>query len=137
MANNILNKALTKIVFSNYPDLNLSAENLTNDMLSVSFDGESVTRLDGALVQVLSVNFYTNATVNISILKTNSKFETFMKLYQSSSILEGTALLMLDNGEQLKLHNLSFEFGDLSAGGQEAGVNITLHGILYVNQNYL
>jgi len=137
MANNILNKALTKIVFSNYPDLNLSAENLTNDMLSVSFNGESVTRLDGALIQVLSVNFYTDATVSISMLKTNSKFETFMKLYQSASILEGTALLMLDNGEQLKLHNLSFEFSDFNGGGTEAGVNILLHGILYVNQNYL
>lgn len=129
-----INKNLTAVIFGKYPNLLCKGSDLGEDMAELSFEGESANRIAGAFNSILSPNFYVNGSITISILKTSDLCNQFLEQYKNSTILDGTALFSFENGEIIKLDNLTFELSSISGSGKDAVMQVTIKGDIVVNQ---
>lgn len=133
----VINKNLTAVIFGNYPNLLCKGTDLGEEMAEISFNGDSATRIAGAFESILSPNFYVNGSITINVLKTSDLCSQFLQQYRTSTILDGTALFSFENGEIIKLNNLTFELGSISGSGKDATIQITINGDVIINQNLL
>lgn len=130
----MINKSRSSVVFSDYPELLCTTEVLGDSIINISFNGQQTERLTAPLGDVLSPNFYQQASVSIDLLKTSSVYSELVKKRKNSNILSGSAVITLDDGSTYKLTNITFEIGSVSGAGDSATVEISLIGNSAVNQ---
>lgn len=130
----MINKSRSSVVFSDYPELLCTTEVLGDGIISISFNGQQTDRLSSALGDVLSPNFYQQASVSIDLLKTSSVYSELLKKRKNTNILTGSAVVTLDDGSNYKITNITFEIGSVSGAGDSATVEINLMGNSPVNQ---
>lgn len=130
----MINKSRSSVVFSDYPELLCTTEVLGDGIISISFNGQQTERISSALGDVLSPNFYQQASVSIDLLKTSSVYSELLKRRKNTNILTGSAVVTLDDGSNYKITNITFEIGSVSGAGDSATVEINLMGNSPVNQ---
>lgn len=133
----VINKSLTAVIFGSYPNLLCKGADLGEEMAEISFNGESSTRIRGAFESIISPEFFVQASISINILKTSNLCAQFLEQYKNSTILDGTALFSFENGEIIKLKNLTFEISSISGSGKDVVMQVTINGDVDVNQNLL
>lgn len=133
----VINKSLTAVIFGSYPNLLCKGSDLGEEMVEISFNGVSSTRLKGAFESILSPEFFVDASITINVLKSSDLCKQFLEQYKNSTILDGSALFSFENGEIIKLDNLTFELGSISGSGKDATMQVTINGDVLVNQNLL
>lgn len=134
---NMINKSLASCIFSDYQNLLVTINDLGDSMINISFEGENQTILEGGLFPITSPNFYTLVTAEISVVKSSELAKEFLNQFKKQSVLSGSALLSFDNGESIKLENISFSIPNIESGGKEAAINISLKGAMRINTNLL
>lgn len=130
----MINKSRSSVVFSDYPELLCTTEVLGDGIISISFNGQQTERIGSALGDILSPNFYQQASVSIDLLKTSSVYSELIRKRKNSNILTGSAVVTLDDGSNYKITNITFEIGSVSGSGDSATVEINLMGNSPVNQ---
>lgn len=130
----MINKSRSSVVFSDYPELLCTTEVLGDGIINISFNGQQTDRLSAPLGDVLSPNFYQQASVSIDLLKTSSVYAELIRKRKNSNILTGSAVVTLDDGSNYKITNITFEIGSVSGAGDSATVEINLMGNCLVNQ---
>lgn len=132
-----INKSLSSVIFSDYPELLIRIDSLGDSMVSISLSEDSTQRLATPLGDILSPNFVTRGTVSVDILKVSEVYHTLVKMIKTSNILSGSVVVALDDGTKYKLDKITFDIGSISGAGNEASADLTLTGNMKVNQNYL
>lgn len=131
---NFINKSRSSIVFSDYPELLITTEVLGDSIINLSFNGQQTERIASALGDILSPNFYQQASVSVDLLKVSNQCKELMKRRKNNNILTGSATVTLDDGSTYKLTSLTFEIGSVSGDGTSATVEVTISGNSRVNQ---
>lgn len=135
--NKVINKGLVSAIFSDRGDLLITAADLAESMISISMSGDSVQRLKSTMRSVLSVNFFKDGEVTISLVKTSNVAKAFMDQSNKSSIIPGSLTLALDNGGIMKLDTLTFEIDSYDNSGNSANIDIIVKGDIKVNSGLL
>lgn len=133
----MFSKSNSSIIFSDYPNLLCTYQNLGEDMIDFQLEGESVTQIANAFEDTLSPNFYQRATATISVIKESDLCLEFLNQYKKTSILEGNALITLENGESVKMYKLKMEINIGSLNGSSSTLEVKLFGNVKTNQSLL
>lgn len=134
----ILNKLLTKAIFSEATNLNVSAVDLGKDMISVRLRNEAVNRLEGATHTIASANLYVLVEIVINILKTSPVFNQYLLAIQQKAIVGGTITLYDDRGNSYMASDVSLNVSEFpNMNGTEASVNFSVLANFNVNTQLL
>lgn len=133
-----LNKLYTKANFSDATELNLSAYDLGEDMISATLDDEVVTRLKTATGSVGSLAIVVGVSVNVAILKTSPVIQEYYKRILENAYLGGTLTITDDTKQSFTLRDISLNISEIPAGnGTSPATTFVINGNLVVNQKAL
>lgn len=134
----ILNKLLTKVIFSEATNLNLSAVDFGKDMASVRLRNEAVNRLEGATHTIASANLYVLVEIVLNVLKTSPVFNQYLLAIQQKAIIGGTITLYDDRGNSYMAKDVSLNVGEFpNMNGTEPSVNFSVLANFDVNTQLL
>lgn len=136
--NKIINITAVNIVFPDDAELNLTAFDMGESLISLSFDGKAVERLPVAVGNIGSAKMFRNASASISINKLSVMADVWHKRALNSAIVKGVTgacVITDDVGKEYKLFACSVDLTDISAAGKEGAYNFTVDGIIPVNQD--
>lgn len=138
MAMQFLNKLFVKAIFSEASELNVTAYDMGEAMLSMSFTDEVVTRLRTATGTVGSLAIFVSAEINISINKTSSLIDTYYNRILSNAYIGGSLTIYDDTNTAWSMKDVSITVRELPAmNGTEAATTFIAHGNLEVNKDVL
>lgn len=130
----ILNKLLSKVIFSDATQLNVSASDLGEQMISVSIEDDVVSRLRAATGTVASASIYVQLNINIHVLKTSPVFESYAKAILGNAIVGGTVTVYDDRGVAYTGKDVSLNLKEIpNMNGTEPAVNFIVQCNLPVN----
>lgn len=130
-----LNKSKTSCVFSNKAELNVSANDLGENTIKMTYDSEGAMRHNSAVGQVISLNFFRSVKIEIDILKTSNAYHVYSDLVENGiCFISGTCTYTNDVGREHTIRDLSIEKGEDNGDGQNASVTFTLSGTQKCNQ---
>lgn len=129
-----LNKLFVKAIFSEAPELNITADDMGADMISPSMDGEVVSRIEAATKTIGSLSIYVPVTVNFKVLKTSPAADEYGKRVLQNGYIGGDLTVYTDVNTPYKIHDISISSITLGTwNGTEADVEVVLKGNLQVN----
>ena len=129
-----LNKSLSKLVFGERTDLNVYSDELGEGSIKMSYEDEGVKRLNTAIGQVVSLNFYRPVTITISLNKVKKAYETYSNLIESgNAYIGGNCQFVNDVGRSFTINDLSIEKGEDNGDGENASVDFILKGTQVCN----
>lgn len=130
-----LNKSLTKLIFGQDASLNVSASDLGEGTIKMSYDDEGVKRLNTCVGQVISLNFFRPVTITISINKVKDAYRVYSDLIEDDiAYIGGNCTFVNDVGREFTIYDLSIEKGEDNGDGENASVEFTLKGTQKCNQ---
>lgn len=130
-----LNKSLTCVIFSNNPELNLTANDLGGDEIVLKYDTEGVERHDTMVGQVVSVNFFRAISIDIPIIKTSMAYQVWSDLVEKGNcFIQGSVTYRNDVGRIHTFTDISIQKGDDSGSGTKDSTSFTLKGTQKCNQ---
>lgn len=136
--NNLLNKTLVSLNFPDDPELNLTAVDMGEAMLTVNFEGEAVQRLPVAFGSVGSPELSINASVEVQI----SKITGAADIWNNRGLKEtrvrgvqGLCVLTDDMGKQITMYACTVAKQSFSANGSEGHYAFTLQGVVPTNED--
>lgn len=138
MAMEFLNKLYTKAVFTNAPELNVTAYDLGEQMIGISVEDEFVNRLPTAIGTVGSLAIICPVTVTIDILKTSSAVGEWSDRILSNAYIGGTLTVYNDVNSPYSIKDVSIGVRSLGQlNGTEPAVQFEVKGNLEVNKDAL
>lgn len=129
----VLNISLASITFSDSRELNLTAQDLDQNMLDYDYDADPSSHKRGALDIVRWYSFYRVITINVNLLKTSVKYADYQKAVANDSILDGTCTITLDNGASFVVKSLMVSTGKYGIGDESISTPIKIVGIVDTN----
>lgn len=129
----VLNISLTSVTFSDARQLNLTAQDLDQNMLDFDYDADPSSHKRAALDIVRWYSFYRVITININLLKTSVKYADYQQVVANDSILDGTCTITLDNGASFVVKSLMVSTGKYGIGDESISTPIKLVGIVDTN----
>lgn len=133
-----LNKLCVKAVFSEAPELNVTARDMGEAMVSMSFTDDVIQRLKTATGTIGSMNIIVGVDVNISIVKTCPAIDAYMERIMSNGYIGGTLTLYDDINRQYEITDISLNVREVpSMNGTEPAVQFIVQGNLEVNKDGL
>lgn len=134
----VLNRSKASVIFTAFPQLNVTAPYLGRAGVSMSFAGPANTSLPTMTGVVQSPELYRPISLRINLLKTQSLAAAF-QAQEETSVLLGEAMVRPDVSatggiKPYPLFNVAIEgVSDLDFSGQDAGYMVSLSGLYYVN----
>lgn len=130
-----LNKLYTKAIFSDAPELNVTAYDLGEDMISATVNEPVVNRIPTATGTIGSLSIVVPVDISISVLKTRPVFAAFLTRILSNGYLGGTVTIYDDVNTAYTVKDVSLTVSEVPAGnGTVAAVSFTIQGNLEVNR---
>lgn len=130
-----LNKLYTKAIFSEAPELNVTAYDLGEDMISAAVNEPVVNRIATATGTVGSLAIIVPVDITISILKTRPVFSAFLARILANGYLGGTVTIYDDVNTAYTIKDVSLTISEVPSGnGTVAAVSFTIQGNLEVNK---
>lgn len=129
----ILNTSLASLTFSDARQLNLTAEDLDQNMFDYDYDTDASAYKRGAMDIVRWYNFYRVITINVNVLKTSVKYPEYIKAVNTDSNLGGTLTVTLDNGASFVVKSVMVSDGKYGIGDESISTPIKLVGIVDTN----
>lgn len=138
MSMKFLNKLYVKAIFSDAPELNVTSYDMGENMVSIQYEDDVVSRMRTATGTMGSLNIFVSATATISIVKSSPAIDIYKKRVLSNGYIGGTLTLYDDvNGEWI-LEEVSLnQKGIGSVNGTEPAVEFEIQGNLLVNKDAL
>lgn len=133
MANNVLNISFVSVVFSDATALNILPQDLDANMLSIEYDDNPAKTAKASFGLVRTYNFFQQVTVTINLLKTSVRFNDYQSQIAQDAILDGTATIILDNGQNIVLKDLSIGRSSYGIGDDSISSAFTITGSTDVN----
>jgi hypothetical protein len=135
----ILNRIRGAVVWTNFPQLNVTAPFLDKDGINLRLEGEMSTQHGTLTGVVQSPEPYVPVTVVIAMLKTQALAEAY-KTQQEDSVLLGQGVVFPDVSvggiTQFQLQNMSIQgVGDLLFNGSTPIYAVTCKGYYVVNNS--
>lgn len=133
----LLNRALTQVVFSDYPALNASIDNMSSGFMHVTFEGAPTLQIGTGTSIVNSPNPYVMGSLQLNILRTQALATTWLRQMQSNSVLGNlTGYPDAAPFDPITLENSSITAFDPGAwDGQNPTVAITITGLFFTNND--
>lgn len=132
-----VNKAQVAIRFPNFPLLNITADQLGENMVSIGTQGEITSMLPTATGIVASPNPYLARTITFSIIKTSPLCQQMIDTIQSDSLL-GDIEVTTDSSTLNKqtLHNGFVQSYDtMNYNGKDAAIGFTIMAYELINNS--
>lgn len=129
----VLNLSYVSITFSDARELNLTAEDLDQNMMDYDYDADPSAFKRGAMDIVRWYNFYRVITLNVNVLKTSIKLPAYLEAVRTDSNLDGTATITLDNGKSFVVKSLMISDGKYGVGDDSISVPIKIIGVIDTN----
>lgn len=133
MASNVLNISFVSVVFSNATSLNILPKDLDANMLTIEYDDAPVKNARANFGLVRTYNFIQQVTVNINLLKTSVRFSDYQSQIAQDASIDGTATIILDNGQNIVLKDLSISRGSYGIGDDSISSQFSITGSVDVN----
>ena len=138
MSMKFLNKLYVKAIFSDAPELNVTSYDMGENMVSIQYEDDVVSRMKTATGTMGSLNIFVSATATISIVKSSPAIDTYKKRILSNGYIGGTMTLYDDvNGEWIMEEVSLNQKGIGSVNGTEPAVEFEIQGNLLVNKDAL
>lgn len=137
IAQGVLNRLRSSVVFPNFGNLNVTAPYMGKSMVRVAFEGDFVNQHPTATAVVDSPEPYIPVTITIALLRTQKlAADWFTQSLNNSKI--GPATIHPDTSAfpQIAVNNLvirTIDPGPYDGSGPD--MNLTLRGIMYLNNN--
>lgn len=128
-----LNKYFTKAVFSDVPELDISAVDMGEEMISLTIDGESVKRIATATGTVASAEIFVPVTMTFAILKASPADKIYTDRFKQNGVIPGTCTLYDDVNKKWEFYKMSMSMEGFSLNASEAHRNYVVQGIMNVN----
>lgn len=128
-----LNISLVTLTFSDARELNLTAEDLDQNMLDYDYDVDASGFKRGSMDIVRWYNFFRVITLNVNILKTSVKLPAYLNAVKTDSNLEGTLTVTLDNGSSFVIKSLMVSDGKYGVGDESISTPIKIIGVVDTN----
>lgn len=133
-----LNKLYTKAVFTNAPELNVTAYDMGENMISATLEDEVVNRLRTAVGTVGSMAIFVPVTVSIDILKTSTAVDEYASRILSNAFIGGDLTVYNDVNSPYTIKDVSISLKELGAmNGTQPSVTFEVKGNLEVNKDAL
>ena len=131
-----LNRLKGAVNVSTYPSLNVIADNLAEDGVSLSFEGDVTDMINTLTGRVTSPSVYVGATMTINLLKTQNLASLYKAQMESLSTI-GDVVFYSDSSTlpSYSLTNCSIQrVNEITANGKDAKFSVTIGGTYLVNQ---
>lgn len=133
-----LNKLFGKAVFSADSGLNITAHDLGENMIRISFDEDTVNRLKTATGTVGSLNIFVSGTTEIHVLKTSPIYENYLNRILNNGYIGGTLTIYDDVNISYELEEISLSIGEIPENsGTQPAVVFKAEGNWRVNKQAL
>lgn len=129
----ILNISLVTLTFSDARELNLTAEDLDQNMLDYDYDVDASGYKRASLDIVRWNNFFRVITLNVNVLKTSVKLPAYLRAVKTDSNLDGTLTVTLDNGSSFVVKSLIVSDGKYGVGDESISTPIKIVGVVDTN----
>ena len=135
----ILNRIRAAVVWTNFPQLNVTAPFLDRDGVNLRLEGEMSTQHGTMTGVVQSPEPYVAVSVVVALLKTQALAEAY-KTQQEDNVVLGPGVVYPDIAiggiSQFQLNNMSIQsVGDLLFNGSTPIYAVTLRGYYVVNNS--
>lgn len=134
--NQLINKGLVSAIFSDRGDLLITPADMAEGMISISLNGDGTQRHKAVLNSVISIDFFVDGEATVSLVKTSNVAKAFMEQYLKASYIPGSLTISLDNGQIIKMENITFTISSIDAAGS-ANMDIIIKGDVRVNKSFL
>jgi len=131
----LLNRLITHVTVSGYPNLNIQSSYMGKAMATVTFEGDNVDQIGTATAYVPSPNPYVMAQAVVSTLRTQTLASAWLAQMQTNAQV-GDVTIFYDSTTfaPITISNCSlFNVDPGPSDGTNPEMKITLKGIYYVN----
>lgn len=132
-----LHKGYVKLVFSDAPELNVSAVDMGNEMVTVAYDDKPVNRIATAVGTVASANVFVSAGYTVQVLKTGAADKIYLNRIDKNCVIPGTVTLYDDVNHPTTLSKVSISLAGFSSNASEAHRAFLIEGIKSVNTDLI
>lgn len=130
-----MNIRLTEILFSDYPNLTLTVEDLTSEVATLTWQGDATNRLEGAVSSIRSPRFYVVGSISAKISKESPRALEFWKQFKKNTILTGTATFNADVEDiEGSFTKLDLMVGEVNGDGNNPALEVIIRGDLTINK---
>lgn len=138
MAMKFLNKLYVKAIFSDAPELNLSAYDMGENMISISYEDDVVNRMKTATGSMGSLAIFVSATATVSIVKSSPAIDAYKSRILTNGFIGGTLTIYDDINGEWVLEDISLNQKEIgSVNGTEPAIEFQIQGNLLVNKESL
>lgn len=131
-----LNKLRGSIVVPEFPELNVTAPFLANDMISLALQGASTVRIPTGTGIATSPQPYMDAVLTVHLLRTNGLGAAYKTQMEVTTLL-GDGIVITPDSSALPpyvLFNCSIDsVQEMNFAGRDASWVVTIGGIYYLN----
>lgn len=133
-----LNRLKASVLWTNFPQLNVTPSYLGTAGIRLSLEGNATTMLNTMTGRVTSPEPYMPATINIALIKTQQLADLYKTQMELSCVLGDCTVRPDVQGSggigYYQLTNMAIEsIGELSFAGTEAGYMVNLQGYYLIN----
>lgn len=133
-----LNKLFVKVIYSDASELNVSAYDMGESQVELSFNDPVVNRLRTATGTIGSLSIFVGVTATISLNKASPLCQVYMDRIKSNAYIGGTVTLYDDSSKVYEITEPSLDVQSIpSMNGTEAAIQFKVEGNLRVNQDSL
>lgn len=129
----ILNTGIVTLTYSDARELNLTAEDLDQNMFDYDYDTDASGFKRASMDIVRWYNFFRVITINVNVLKTSVKLPAYLQAVSKDSNLAGTLTVTLDNGSSFVVKSLMVSDGKYGVGDESISVPIKIIGVVDTN----
>ena len=138
MSMKFLNKLYVKAIFSDAPELNVTAYDMGENMIRITYEDDVVNRIRTATGTMGSLSIFVAATATIAIVKSSPAIDEYKKRILSNGFIGGTLTLYDDINGEWTLEDVSLKQKEVgSVNGTEPAIEFEVQGNLLVNADAL
>ena len=133
-----LNKLYNKLIFSDAPNLNLTAFDMGSSQCSARMGRKGVNRLDVATGTVGSLEIFVPVTLSGAVQKTSPSLKYYKERILKNGYIGGTLTVYDDVNEAYVIDDVSISVEEIPPmNGTEPAVTFQIEGNLRVNEEAL
>jgi hypothetical protein len=132
-----LNRLRASIVFPSFPELNVTASYLGEEMIRLALEGDATTFIKTGTGRVTSPEPYQDCSIRINLLKTQALADAFKKKMERNTLM-GDCTVRPDASplSPYQIVNTGIMGVEpLDLNGKSAGWVVTVSGIYYINSD--
>jgi hypothetical protein len=132
-----VNRLRASVLWTDFPQLNVTPPFMGKDMISLSFDGESTAFIPAAVGVVTSAEPYLIATFTMALLRTQALANAYKRQWELQALL-GAATIRGDSAamDVWNIVNCAIQsVAPLKFSGEEAVYPVTCKGTYYLNNS--